>query len=114
MSSQQRSIPNVDRISDLPATFSLFSQPKHLSPQASESIMALRSLSDYNGQPCFQQFVNSVMLRRDPTLPIRSFRIKCTGCHYNRFVPVAVQRGLESFVVDLNLFSIVETLLFLS
>ncbi|KEH22195.1 F-box/RNI/FBD-like domain protein [Medicago truncatula] len=46
------------------------------------------------------------MLTRDPTLPIRMFHLKCgtsPGCDphdINRFVPVAVKKGIENLILD--------------
>ncbi|RHN45189.1 putative F-box domain, FBD domain, leucine-rich repeat domain, L domain-containing protein [Medicago truncatula] len=57
----------------------------------------------------FRYFVFCVMLARDPTLPLRSFRLKCgasQGCDpqdINRFVRAAVQRGTQNFIMETDL-----------
>ncbi|KEH22172.1 F-box/RNI superfamily protein, putative [Medicago truncatula] len=62
-----------------------------------------QSFTDFHA---FRLFVYSVMLIRDPTLPIRLFHLKCgtsPGCYphdINRFVPVAVKKGIENLILD--------------
>jgi hypothetical protein len=56
----------------------------------------------------FRHFVYSVMLMRDTSLPIRSFRLKCgfvQGCDpydINRFICAAVKRGINNLTLDLS------------
>ncbi|KEH22170.1 cyclin-like F-box protein [Medicago truncatula] len=118
--SSHRSIPNVDRISNLPDSvichiLSFLSAKQ----SAATSILSQRwnplwhsvftldfddqSFTDFH---TFRHFVYSVMLTRDPTLPIRMFHLKCgtsPGCDphdINRFVPVAVKKGIENLILD--------------
>jgi hypothetical protein len=63
---------------------------------------------DFADFATFRHFVYYVMLARDPTLPLQSFRLKCgasRGCDprdINRFVRAAVQRGTQNLILDLS------------
>jgi hypothetical protein len=55
----------------------------------------------------FRHFVYSVMLLRNITLPIRSFRLKCGNSSgfnphdVNRFIQAVVQRGIQNLNLDM-------------
>jgi hypothetical protein len=120
--SSHRSIPTVDRISALPdfvICHILSFLPTKQS--AATSILSKRwnplwlslltlDFDDHGFADfaTFRHFVFCVMLARDPTLPLRSFHLKCGaswGCDpldINRFVRAAVQRGTQNFILDLS------------
>jgi len=113
-------MPNVDRISNLPDSvichiLSFLSTKQSAATTILSkrwnplwrSVLTLyfidREFADFN---TFRLFVYSVMLTRDPTLPIRLFHLKCgtsSGCDphdINQFIPVAVKKGVENLILD--------------
>jgi hypothetical protein len=65
---------------------------------------------DFADFATFRLFVYSVMLSRNITLPLRSFRIKCwdrsSGFNphdVNRFIEAAVQRGIQNLNLDMSI-----------
>jgi len=123
----QRSIPNLDRISALPdsvichilsflstkqsAATSILSKiwnPLWLSVPSLD--FDERNFTDFN---TLRLFVYSVMLARDPTLPIRSFRLKSRGISsgfnphdVDRFINAAMQRGIQNLNLDIGFFKL--------
>ncbi|AES94287.1 F-box/RNI/FBD-like domain protein [Medicago truncatula] len=60
---------------------------------------------DDQGSPnflAFRHFVYLVMLMRDASLPIRSFLQRCDPYDINRFISVAVKRGIDNLTLDLS------------
>lgn len=118
--SSRRSIPTTDRISALPDSLIyhiLSFLPTKLSIATSvlskrwtqlwKSVLTLdfndQSFTDFSN---FRHFVYSVIVSRDITLPLQSFRIsiKCQSNFdprdVNRFVHAAVQRGIQNLDID--------------
>ncbi|CAJ2669807.1 unnamed protein product [Trifolium pratense] len=118
--SSQRSIPTEDRISTLPD--SVISHILSFLPteqSAATSILSKRwnplwlsvltlnfDEQNFADFATFRHFVYSVMLLRNITLPIQSFRLKCGKSSdfnphdVNRFIHAVVQRGIQ----NLNLY----------
>jgi len=119
----QRSIPTLDRISALPDSvichiLSFLSTKE----SAATSIFSKRwkalwlsvltlDFDDYEfaNFTSFRLFIYSVMLSRNITLPLRSFRIKCWDRSFgfnphdvNRFIEAAVQRGIQNLNLDMS------------
>ena len=114
--------PNVDIISTLPDSvlhYILSFLPTKqsaatsiLSKKWNQLWLSVLTLDfDDQGFPdfsAFRHFVYSVMLMRDTSLPIRSFRLKCgivPGCDpydINRFICAAVKRGIDDLTLDLS------------
>ncbi|XP_045797859.1 FBD-associated F-box protein At4g10400-like [Trifolium pratense] len=119
--SSQRSIPTEDRISTLPD--SVISHILSFLPtkqSAATSILSKRwnplwltlLALDFDEQNfanfgTFRHFVYSVMLLRNITLPIRSFRLKCGNTSdfnphdVNRFIEAVVQRGIQNLNLEM-------------
>jgi hypothetical protein len=122
MSSDQRSVPTVDRISTMPDSVICHILSFLPTKQAAAttilskrwnpiwlSVLALdfdeQNFADFTA---FRHFVYSVMLLRNITLPIRSFRLKCGSSYYdfnrhdvNRFIHAVVQRGIQNLNIHM-------------
>ncbi|GAU13047.1 hypothetical protein TSUD_173470 [Trifolium subterraneum] len=115
------SSPTVDRISTLPDSIICHILSFFPTKQAAAtsilskrwnplwlSVLALdfdeQNFADF---AAFRHFVYSVMLSRNITLPIRSFRLKCGNSSgfnphdVNRFIHAAVQRGVQNLDLDM-------------
>lgn len=101
--------PNMDIISTLPDSEMSSPATSILSKKWNQLWLSLLNLDfDDQGSPnflAFRHFVYLVMLMRDASLPIRSFRLKCGFIQIcdpydiNRFISVAVKRGIDNLTL---------------